>query len=339
MKNYFLPCRARPNLPVAYSKQHKIAQSGSYVLTNYPQNQRGVKRLKHLPLGLRTLKTAIAVTLSVLLIRLFATDSLSVFYAAFGALIAMETTFSKSLMQGLTQLVGVFFGTLLGYVALLLFPDLAPAWMVGLGVLLLILLLRTLRLSFTVSLACIIFLSACLTPTDTVLRDSLFRLRDTSVGIGIALLVNAAIRPYNNRQRIVSLLKLLREQVPKDLESIVVHERFPDLQMSVELLRHIDRELELYHSQHFFHRKNDDEARLSGCKQLAERMVQELEAICGMDCLGNLATENAAAMQALGLELPALAARKCTRHDTIVMNYHLEKLLTAYRYLGELIDA
>ena len=69
-------------------------------------------------------------------------------------------------------------------------------------------------------------------------------------------------------------------------------------------------------------------------------MVQELEAICGMDSLGDLAMENAAAMQELGLELPeaGLPARKCTRHDTIVMNYHLEKLLSAYRYLTELLE-
>ena len=47
---------------------------------------------KHFPLGLRTLKTALAITLSVALVRLFVTDTLSVFYAAFGSLIAMERT-------------------------------------------------------------------------------------------------------------------------------------------------------------------------------------------------------------------------------------------------------
>lgn len=295
--------------------------------------------MKRPMLGLRTLKTAIAVTLSVLLVRLFAAESLTVFYAAFGSLVAMETTFSKSLMQGLTQLVGVLFGTVLGYVSLLLFPVSVPAWLVGLGVLLLITLLRLLRLPFTVSLACIIFLSACLTPSDTILRDSVLRLRDTSIGVGMALLVNVTIRPYNNRRRIVSLLTRLRERMPQDLERIVVHECFPELQPSVELLRRIDRELELYHSQRFFHRKNDEEAKLSGCLQLAERMVQELEAICGMDSLGDLSPENLEAMHALGLSLPAPAKRKCTEHDTVVMNYHLEKLLSAYRYLGELMEA
>ncbi len=295
---------------------------------------------KQLHLGLRTVKTALAVMLSVLLIRCFATEPLSVFYAAFGALIALETTFSKSLMQGLTQLIGVICGTVIGYIAVLLFPETTPAWLVGLGVLLLILLLNSFRLSFTASLACIIFLSACLTPTDNILRDSLFRLRDTAVGIAVALAVNITIRPYNNKRHILSLLAQLRGLVPAALESVVVYERFPEIQPFQELLRHIDRELVLYHSQRFFHRRHDDEARLCGCGQLAQRMVQELEVICGMDSLGDLATENAAKMQELGLSLPeaGVIGRKCSRHDTIVMNYHLEKLLAAYSYLGELME-
>ena len=296
-------------------------------------------RWKHISLGTRVVKTAIAVTLSVFLSRFFATDDLSVFYAGFGALIAMDTTFSNSLRQGLTQLIGVLAGTVMGYLSVLLFPSMTPAWMAGLGVLLLIVLCNALKLSFSASLSCIIFLSACLTPTDDIVRDSLFRLRDSSLGIGIALVVNALIRPYNNKKRILALLGRLRAQIPGDIEQIVVKEQFPDLQESVAILRQLDRELNLYHSQHFFHRKHDDEALLRGCYQLAQRMLQEMEAICGMDCLGDLAMESAAVMQELGMELPeaGLPERKCTRHDTIVMNYHLDKLLSAYQYLGELM--
>lgn len=299
------------------------------------------KLIKHIPFGPRMLKTAIAVTLAVLLIRLFDTEPLSVFYAAFGALIAMDTTFSKSLMQGLTQLIAVFAGTVFGYLSVLLFPEFTPAWMVGLGVLLLIFLCHSLKLSFTTTLSCIVFLSACLTPTDNILHDSFLRLRDTSVGVGIALLVNIAIRPYNNKKRILSLLRSLRDQIPKDVEQLVVFEQYPDLTEHIALIRRLDRELELYHSQHFFHRKDDEEALLRGCHQLAQRMIQELEAIRGMDALGDLASENEETMRSLGLRVPkeGIQNRKCTRRDTIVMNYHLDKLFSAYTYLGELMDS
>lgn len=299
-----------------------------------------IKKQLHIPIGLRIFKTALAVTLSILLVRLFVDNSLTAFYAAFGAAIAMETTFSKSLKQALTQLVGVLAGTAFGYVSVLLFPTITPAWIAGLGILILLVLSQIFKLSFSASLSCIIFLSACLLPTDNILRDSLFRLRDTAVGIGVALIINALIRPYNNKKRILSVLAQLRSLMPPLLHQVIVQERVPDLSDLVPLLRRLDREMELYHSQRFFHRKHDDEALLAGCKQLVERMVEELEAICGMDSPGDLAMENAARMQELGMDLPeaGISGRKCTRHDTIVMNYHLDKLLAAYRFLGELME-
>lgn len=294
--------------------------------------------IKHPPFGLRMVKTALAVSLAIVLVRLFDTEPLSVFYAALGALVVMDTTFSRSLKQGLTQLSAIFFGMLFGYLLVLLFPEQIPAWGVGIGLLLLIFLCNRLKLSFTITLSCIVFLSTCLTPGDRILYSALLRLWDTTVGIGIGLLVNGILRPYNNKKRILSLLRQLREQIPQKTYQIVVEERFPDLSECIVLLRRLEQELELYHAQHFFHRKNDDEALLSGCCQLAQRMVEELEAICGMDSLGDLASENEAHLRELGLKLPpeGLPPRKCTRRDTIVMNYHLDKLLTAYTYLGEL---
>lgn len=295
---------------------------------------------KHFPLGLRTLKTALAITLSVALVRLFVTDTLSVFYAAFGSLIAMERTVSGSLKQALSQLIGVVAGTVLGSAALLLFPEGTPALAAGAGALLLLLLCNVLKLNFVSSFSCIIFLSACLTPSDNVLRDSLFRLRDTAVGIAVALAVNALIVPYNNRARIRTLLTQVRLEIPRHVESIVLHERFPSLAPTVELLRRVDNELKLYHNQRFFHHRHDDEAALRGCRQLAGRMLEELEAICGMDTLGDLSPQNTAAMRALGMDVPegGIHGRKCAPEDTVVMNYHLEKLLTACNYLTFLME-
>lgn len=285
--------------------------------------------------GPRILKTALAVALSVLLARLLTQEPLSLFYAAFGALIAMETTVSRALRQGLTQLVGVACGTLLGYASVLLFPSPAPFWVIGLGVFLLLFFLNALRLNFSASLACVIFLSSCVIPTENVVNDSARRLLCTAIGLVTALVVNVCIRPYNNRRRILSVLDQLRQSIPEAVAA-VVRECIPDVQPLVTLLRSLDRELELYHSQRFL-RRQDDEAVLSGCRQLAQRMVQELEVICGMDSLGELNAANAERLRALGIDLPAPAPRHCDPNDTVVMNYHLEKLLTAYDYLGELM--
>ena len=293
--------------------------------------------MKFLPFGLRTVKTALSVTLAVFLVRFITTEADGMFYAALGGMVAMDTTLSRSLRQGLTQFLSVCFGTVIAYIALSFFPTM-PAWIVGLGVLLLILLCNGLKFSYTITLSCIVFLSACIYTTDDLLRDAAHRIIYTALGLAIALAINIAVRPYNNKNRICTLLRRLQAMIPPALESIVICERFPDVQPMVELLRKLDAELALYRSQRWFHRKHDAEALLQGCVQLAERMVQELEAICGMDTLGDLASDNAQNLQRLGVALPKLAPRKCTRRDTIVMNYHLETLLSAYSYLDTLLS-
>lgn len=288
--------------------------------------------MKHLPFGLRTLKTALSVALSVLLVRFFSTEADAMFYAALGGLVAMDTTFRRSLKQGLTQFIGVLLGTAAGYFAHFFFP-LIPFWSVGLGVLALILLCNGFKISYSISLCCIVFLSACSYGSDDLLHDAFVRIVYTALGLGVALVINTSFRPYNNKNRIIRLLMELQGQFPSLLEKILVQEHYPDTQKLIVLLRRIDNEIDLYQSQRFFHRKHNAEALVCGCRQLGERMVAELEVICGMDTLGDLASDNAEKLEALGIPVSHLQPRKCTRRDTIVMNYHLEKLLLAYEYL------
>ncbi|MBQ2446182.1 MAG: FUSC family protein [Oscillospiraceae bacterium] len=293
--------------------------------------------MKHLPFGLRTAKTAVSVALSVLLVRFLSTQADAMFYAALGGLVAMDTTFRRSLQQGLTQFLGVLLGTGVGYFTHYFFPTI-PFWTVGLGVLLLILLCNGFKISYSISLSCIVFLSACSYGADDLLPAATMRILYTAVGLAVALSINTCFRPYNNKHRILRLLKELQSQFPPLLEEVVIREHFPDTQKLIVLLRKIDMEIDLYQSQRFFHRKHNAEALVCGCRQLGERMVAELEVICGMDTPGDLASDNIKKLEALGIPCAQLAPRKCTRRDTIVMNYHLEKLLLAYEYLDSFLQ-
>jgi uncharacterized membrane protein YgaE (UPF0421/DUF939 family) len=202
----------------------------------------------------------------------------------------------------------------------------------------LILLCNGFKISYSISLSCIVFLSACSYGADDLLADATLRIVYTAVGLGVALVINTCFRPYNNKNRIIRLLKELLNQFPPLLEQVVIREHFPDTQHLIVLLRKIDNEIDLYRSQHYFHRKQDAEALVCGCRQLGERMVAELEVICGMDTMGDLASDNAEKLENLGIPVCHLKPRKCTRRDTIVMNYHLEKLLLAYEYLEAFLN-
>ncbi len=287
--------------------------------------------------GLRTVKTAIAVTAAAAIGSAF--SAVSVFYTAMGALVGMDRTISDSLKNCLVQMVGVILGGLFGF-ALTEMAGEPPFWLIGLGVLVDIILCVTFRLNYAVSLSCIVLISLCTSPVDSVWYATVTRLRDTGIGLAMALLVNVTIRPYNNSKRICALLQQMVDDVPDLARACILEERYPDLRHLNDVLVLVDNELQVYHRQRFFRKKEQvfDAAYLDGCRQLGLRLLQELEAICFMDTFGNIGVENAKRLSELGLHVPAdMPRRKCSRHDTIVMNYHLEKLLDARLYLQQLL--
>lgn len=290
----------------------------------------------HKPFGLRTVKTAIAVTLAVLLTRCFSTASS--FYAALGAMTAMDRTISDSLKNCVTQLMGVILGGVIGYLIVLAF-GLPQAWIVGLATVLMIVLCNRLKMPYAISLSCIVMFSICLEPGDSILYETFCRLRDTSIGLLLGVVVNITVRPYNNTRRIISLLQRVIDLVPQLVQSSVLHEKYPDLRPMEAQLEELAKEIRVFRRQRFLRRKKlqYDAVYFEGCQQLALRIHQELSAICCMDTFGNVGVENRKRLSELGIQQDEPEKRKCTKHDTIVMNYHLEKLLDARKYLQQLL--
>ena len=297
------------------------------------------KRRARMRVGLRTLKTALAVVLSLFLVSLFGEPSI---FPALAAIAVMSPTFEDALRECRSQAVGIVLGGVLGCAAVRLWPD--PAiWFMGLGVILIFSFCAARRLEYAGALSCCIFLSACLNGADTAVADTVTRLLHTAVGLAVGLGVNTLVLPYDNRPRILKLLRQACDELPEELRQCVLLRHYPDLSSRGELLSRLHYELRIY-SHQLLPRGRDrsgEIAFLSGCAQLAERMVQELFAISCMDALGAPSAENRARLAGLGLPdapdgAPDAGAQDA---DTTVFNYHLEKLLDAHDYLRALLAA
>lgn len=290
---------------------------------------------KYLPhIGLRTVKTALAVALALLFADL--RGSPAPIFAAIGAIVAMNRTLGDAVQSCLTQFAGILLGAGFGAVFVNLFEG-ARYFGVAFGIVGLILLCVELKLQFAVPLACIVFVSICLSPADGAFLYGLNRLLDTSIGLGVALVINILLKPYNNRARIAAMLTHFLQSVPAPLFERVVHGRYPDLSALETQLDRIGTELDVFEKQNF-PRTRDHAAQavyLRGCAQLAAAIVQELRALCAMDERGRLSPENAKRLAALGLSVPEeLPAVSCRPAD-VVGNYHLGNLLDAYGYLRD----
>jgi len=283
-------------------------------------------------IGLRTIKTALAVTISLAICALY--GAYSPIFAGIGAISAMTRTMRDAMREALTQFAGVLIGGVIGLILVLLWPQ-TPPWAIGLGIVAAIMLCNLLKITYVSAMACIIVLSACTGTQGSIPYAMLYRLMDTSVGLLVGIVINITVKPYNNRPAVLRLLRETADSIPATVDECVLRNRYPDLEPYERRLHRLRKELFTYEHSHLFRNadRTRDAAFLGGCVQLATRMYQELGSLSCMDTFGIPSAQNLERLRSLGLEIPKDVTRKCTRHDSIVTNYHLEKLLDAREYL------
>ncbi len=288
-------------------------------------------------IGLRTVKTAIAVTLSLWFVNL--RGSPAPIFGAIGAISAMSRTLGDAVKTCITQFFGIVLGAAFGTIFVNIFADFRYIG-VGLGMVGLMLLCIQLKLQFAVALACMVFVAICLSPPQDAFMYSVNRLIDTTIGLATALLVNIMIKPYNNRARIDGLIKEFLELVPSYVEDFIVSGRYPDLEPLQKHLGNLDWELGVFETQHIFrqHDHNEQVAFLRGLEQLAQAVVKEFSILCSMDERSVVSEGNADCLCILGLEVPEELPQPIRTQADVVGNYHLANLIQAYQYLRDFIS-
>ncbi|GFR35275.1 hypothetical protein TCEA9_10870 [Thermobrachium celere] len=144
-------------------------------------------------IGMRNIKTALAVFLSIVFSNILKLDY--PFYAAIASLVCMQSTLEKTYTAGKNRLLGTFIGAVLGFVFASLFPT--NALFSALGIVLLIYICNKLDWNDAISMAGIVFLGIMLNIKDNkhALVYSYKRLLETLIGITIAFIVNYFIKP------------------------------------------------------------------------------------------------------------------------------------------------
>ena len=134
------------------------------------------KSRQYFPVGLRTIKTAIAVIVAMLIVDAYGASTSKLIFAMLGAMAAVQPTFQESLESCLTQIVGVLFGALVGI--LLLALPLSALAATGIGIVLVITLYNLLHIHFSPSLPCFIVVMLCTVPDIQPITYSQMRSRE-----------------------------------------------------------------------------------------------------------------------------------------------------------------
>lgn len=288
-----------------------------------------------IPVGLRTVKTAVAVMLSLVIVEHYGASPAKVVFATIGAMSAVGPTFKASVRSCLTQICGVAIG---GALAICMTQLYVPNTIsVGFGIVLIITVYQYFRLKLVPVLPCLMLVNICLNPAVEGLSYALGRLWDTAIGLGVGMLINTLIFPYDNSRKIRQTMEGLDRDLIRFLEDMFDgDEHLPEAEKIARKIDALEGQLVLFSEQRLLRRKKQKREleQLRGCEDTAQALVIELETLRNMERPGRLNEENWKALSTLGAKITAPGTEPLTVED-LVANYHVNRILVLRQELRE----
>lgn len=296
-------------------------------------------RLK-IHIGLRTVKTAVAVIFSMLIVDHLGTTTSKLVFAMLGAMAAVQPTFGESLESCLTQIAGVIFGALAGVVLLMLrLPHLLAA---GIGIVMVITLYNSLRIKFSPSLACIIVVTVCITPDIQPFSYAFGRIWDTAIGLGVGMAINTLIFPYDNSNQIRALIESIDTELLRFLEDMFDGDDcLPDANEMTGKIDAMARQLAIFRNQKLvlrLRRQQEELEQFRQCESKARELLARMEVLSHMGRPGRLNDENRLRLKNCGADIRDRRNYKNPQERDMVTNYHIRQILTLRQELLEILN-
>ena len=294
-------------------------------------------RISRPRIGLRTLKTAAAVILSILIVDSYGATTSKIILAMLGAMAAVQPTFKESVESCLTQIVGVLFGALASIVLLTLpVPSLAAT---GIGIVLVITLYNAFRIRFSPSLPCLIVVTLCMGGEPAPLVYAAGRIWDTAIGLGVGMLINTLIFPYDNSRQIRATAESLDKELILFLEDMFDgDENLPGGDQMSKTVATMAQQLRIFTNQKLLMRLSRQQEQLEVfrvCEGKARELLARMEVLSRMGRPGRLNEENRQRLAACGANIRDERVLDSVMERDVVTNYHVRQILTIRRELLE----
>ena len=290
-------------------------------------------------IGLRTVKTTVAVLLAMMVVELFGTTTSKLIFAMLGAMAAVQPTFSASVEACVSQIVGVMFGALMGILLRLL--PVHPLITTGIGMIMVITLYNMLHIRFSPSLSCFVVVMLCNSPDILPMEYAVGRIWDTAIGLAIGMVINMLVFPYDNSRRIRSAVESLDTELIAFLEDMFDgDDHLPGAEEMTHKIDDMVAQLELFAGQRLFWRRKRQRRQLEAfriCRGKARELVARMEVLCQMERPGRLSDENRRRLTALGAVIRDERPLEAVTERDVVTNYHVRQILDLRRQLLEVL--
>lgn len=291
--------------------------------------------------GMRTIKTAVSVIVAMIIVDHFGTTTEKLVFAMLGAMSVVQPTFRASLEVCLTQILGVIFGALAGL--LLITLPIGHLLATGIGIVAIISLYNLCHIKLSPSLPCFVLVVLCTKPQIAPMSYALGRIWDTAIGLGVGLLINTLVFPYDNSRAIRSAIGSLDQDLVRFFEDMFDGDTvLPDPEVLSDKIASMERQLDIFASQLLLlhlRRQRQDLERFRLCDRKAKALVSHMEVLGRMERPGRLSEENRRRLAACGAEIRDERPLDSVMELDVVTNYHVGQILTLRHELMEELKA
>lgn len=299
-----------------------------------------LKKITNIRIGLRTIKTVVAVILSMILVDQFGTTTSRLIFAMLGAMAVVQPTFKESLESCLTQIVGVIFGAASGILFMNL--HLHPLVACACGMLLVITAYNMLRIQFSPSLPCLIVVTLCTADEIAPVLYAAGRIWDTAIGLGVGMAINTLVFPYDNSKRLHATVLSLDKEVIRFLEDMFDGDNeLPDAAVMSAKIDELSRQLDIFANQKMLRdhiRRQKQLATFQVCAEKARQLTAHMEVLCHMGRAGNLSKTTMKRLKDCGANIQDDHIRDAIQSADVVVNYHVSKILTLREELLQALE-
>ena len=296
------------------------------------------KKLPKIHIGLRTIKTTVAIVISMIIVDYLGASASKLIFAMLGAMAAVQPTFKDSVDSCLAQIIGVLFGAVASIILSAL--PVPPLVVTAIGMILVITLYNVLHIRYSPSLPCFIVVMMCTTPDIRPLGYALQRIWDTAIGLSVGMLINTLVFPYDNSRQIRSTVESLDKELIVFLEDMFDGDDIlPEAAVMSQKVDAMYRQMRVFSNQKLLlhlRRQKEKKELFHQCELKARVLLARIEVLSQMGTPGCLSEENRQALSDCGANiLDERHLCEPTERD-IVMNYHIRQILLLRR---ELLDA
>ena len=287
-------------------------------------------------IGMRTIKTALAVTLTILISQIF--NLKSPFFAGIAAIIAMQSSVSESFSMGKNRM----YGTILGAIIALLFSLIAPEdpLFIGLGIIIIIYLCNVFGWKKSIQISGIVFLSIILNYEEgSRISYAFYRTLDTLIGLVIATLINYFILPPNMGEKIKDSLNNMHLQVKNMVEGLIWKDENVKLEGLGNDLVHIEGNYNILKKDIRLNLcKTDDFINFEHIFELFENTYNHLSIITFIEKSPYIDNTNKKSLEKLfNRKIPEQVEKNKDDLD-LVYNYHLKKILEHLYFIDNMLN-